>query len=80
MTRIQSNTNEFNFKFEKLHSVDMSFLSIGEASAISILNNYLEKVLSYAKDRNDPIIDEQVDCLHIWHLELFHLKDAYWRH
>ena len=55
---IQSNTNEFNFKFEKLHSVDMSFWSIGEASAISILNNYLEKkVLSYAKDRNDPIID-----------------------
>ena len=40
---IQSNTNEFNFKFEKLHSVDMSFWSIGEASAISILNNYLEK-------------------------------------
>ena len=55
---IHSNANEFNFKFKKLHSVDMSLWSVGEASAISILNNYLEKkVLSYSKDRNDPIID-----------------------
>ena len=55
---IDSNINEFNFEFEKLHTVDMSIWRIGEANAISMLNNYLEKkVLSYSKDRNDPIID-----------------------
>ena len=55
---IDSNINEFNFEFEKLHTVDMSLWRIGEANAISMLNNYLEKkVLSYSKDRNDPIID-----------------------
>ena len=36
---IHSNAKEFNFKFKKLHSVDMSLWSVGEASAISILNN-----------------------------------------
>ena len=36
----------------------MSLWNIGEESAISILNNYLDsKVLRYSKDRNDPIID-----------------------
>ena len=55
---IDSSINEFNFEFEKLHTVDMSLWRIGEANAISMLNNYLEKkVLSYSKDRNDPIID-----------------------
>ena len=57
-TGITSNVNEFNFDFKKTHSVDMSLWNIGEESAISILNNYLDaKVLRYSKDRNDPIID-----------------------
>ena len=55
---ITSNVDEFNFDFKKTHSVDMSLWNIGEESAISILNNYLDsKVLRYSKDRNDPIID-----------------------
>ncbi len=55
---ISSNVDEFNFDFKKTHSVDMSIWNIGEESAISILNNYLDsKVLRYSKDRNDPIID-----------------------
>ena len=57
-TGISSNVNEFNFDFEKTHTVDMSLWNVGEESAISILNNYLDnKVLRYSKDRNDPIID-----------------------
>jgi deoxyribodipyrimidine photo-lyase len=55
---INSNIYEFNFEFEKSHSVDMSSWKIGEANAISILHNYLDKkVLRYSKDRNDPIIE-----------------------
>ena len=55
---ISSNVDEFDFDFKKTHSVDMSIWNIGEESAISILNNYLDsKVLRYSKDRNDPIID-----------------------
>ena len=55
---INSNIYEFNFEFEKSHSVDMSLWKIGESNAISILNNYLDKkVLRYSKDRNDPIIE-----------------------
>ena len=55
---INSNIYEFNFEFERLHSVDMSLWKIGELSAISILNDYLDKkVLRYSKDRNDPIIE-----------------------
>ena len=55
---INSNIYEFNFEFEKSHSVDMSLWKIGESNAISILNDYLDKkVLRYSKDRNDPIIE-----------------------
>ena len=39
---INSNVDEFNFDFKKTHSVDMSLWNIGEESAISILNNYLD--------------------------------------
>ena len=57
-SKIISNINEFNFDFKKTHSVDMSLWNVGEESAISILNEYLDdKVLRYSKDRNDPIID-----------------------
>ena len=55
---INSNIYEFNFEFEKSHSVDMSLWKIGEANVISILHDYLDKkVLRYSKDRNDPIIE-----------------------
>ena len=55
---IISNINQFNFDFEKSHSVDMSLWNVGEECAKSILNDYLnKKVLRYSKDRNDPIID-----------------------
>tara|TARA_B100001057_G_scaffold438727_1_gene471419 strand:- start:46 stop:1461 length:1416 start_codon:yes stop_codon:yes gene_type:complete len=55
---INSNVYEFNFEFEKSHSVDMSLWKIGEANAITILHDYLDKkVLRYSKDRNDPIIE-----------------------
>ncbi len=55
---INSNIYEFNFEFERSHSVDMSLWKIGEANAISILNDYLDKkVFRYSKDRNDPIIE-----------------------
>ena len=55
---ISSNVDEFDFDFKKTHSVDMSLWNVGEESAKSILNNYLDiKVFRYSKDRNDPIID-----------------------
>ncbi len=55
---IISNINQFNFDFEKSHSVDMSLWNVGEECAKSILNDYLnKKVLRYSKDRNDPIIN-----------------------
>ena len=55
---INSNVYEFNFEFEKSHSVDMSLWKIGEANAITILHDYLDKkILRYSKDRNDPIIE-----------------------
>tara|TARA_X000000950_G_scaffold9140_1_gene10092 strand:- start:14869 stop:16284 length:1416 start_codon:yes stop_codon:yes gene_type:complete len=55
---INSNVNEFNFKFNKTHSVDMSIWKIGETNALSILEEYLDKkVLQYSINRNDPILE-----------------------
>ena len=57
-TSLSSNINDFDFSFSKSHSVDMSLWKIGEKEAQSILIDYLDnKVLNYARDRNDPIID-----------------------
>jgi deoxyribodipyrimidine photo-lyase len=57
-TSLSSNINDFDFSFSKSHSVEMSLWKIGEKEAQSILINYLDnKVLNYARDRNDPIID-----------------------
>ena len=57
-TTLSSNINDFDFSFSKSHTVDMSLWKIGEKEAQSILINYLDnKVLNYARDRNDPIID-----------------------
>ena len=55
---INSNVDEFNFEFNKTHSVDMSIWKIGETAALSILQEYLdEKVFQYSVNRNDPILE-----------------------
>ncbi len=57
-TKIKSNINDFNFNFQKTHSVDMSLWPIGENEAQMRLQFYLDKnIFKYAQDRNDPIID-----------------------
>ncbi len=57
-TKIKSNINDFNFNFQKTHSVDMSLWPIGENEAQMRLQSYLDKnIFKYAQDRNDPIID-----------------------
>ena len=57
-TKIKSNINDFNFNFQKTHSVDMSLWPIGEHEAQMRLQSYLDKnIFKYAQDRNDPIID-----------------------
>ena len=58
LTKIKSNINDFNFDFQKTHSVDMSLWPIGEREAQMRLHSYLDKnIFKYAQDRNDPIID-----------------------
>ena len=58
LTKIKSNINDFNFDFQKTHSVDMSLWPIGEREAQMRLHSYLDKnIFKYAPDRNDPIID-----------------------
>ena len=58
LTNIKSNIDDFDFDFQKTHSVDMSLWPIGENEAQIRLRSYLDKnILKYAKDRNDPIID-----------------------
>ena len=58
LTEIKSNINDFNFDFQKTHSVDMSLWPIGEHEAQMRLHSYLDKnIFTYAQDRNDPIID-----------------------
>ncbi len=55
---IISNILEFNFKFERTHSVDMSIWPSGETNAKDRLKLYLSNsILRYSQDRNDPIID-----------------------
>ena len=55
---INSNIEKFDFEFEKSHTVDMSIWDFGEENALSRLAEYLDKkIFSYAKERNDPIID-----------------------
>jgi deoxyribodipyrimidine photo-lyase len=57
-TDICSNIHDFDFAFEKDHIVDMSLWPVGEKQALKRLGNYLDnKILNYAKDRNEPIID-----------------------
>jgi len=57
-TEICSNINDFDFAFEKYHIVDMSLWPVGEKEALKRLDNYLNnKIINYAKDRNEPIID-----------------------
>jgi len=55
-SNIKSNLN--NISFEKDHSVDMSIWPAGEMTALLKLTDYLDsKVIRYAKDRNDPILE-----------------------
>ena len=55
---VVSNISEFDFKFKRNHSVDMSIWPSGEASAKNRLELYLSKnILRYSQDRNDPMID-----------------------
>ncbi len=55
---ICSNVDDFSFNFNKTHLVDMSIWKIGEANALSILKEYLDKkVFRYSSDRNDPILE-----------------------
>ena len=55
-SNIRSNLN--NISFERNHSVDMSIWPAGEETALLKLNDYLDsKVIRYAKDRNDPILE-----------------------
>ena len=57
-TDICSNIHDFDFAFEKDHIVDISLWPVGEKEALKRLGNYLDnKILNYAKDRNEPIID-----------------------
>ena len=57
-TDICSNIHDFDFAFEKDHIVDMSLWPVGEKEALKRLDNYLNnKIINYAKDRNEPIID-----------------------
>ena len=57
-TNISSNIDSFDFSFNKNHSVDMKLWHVGEKEALKKLNKYLDKkIINYAKDRNDPIID-----------------------
>ena len=58
LTKVKSNINEFDFNFQKTHSVDMSLWPIGEHEAQARLYSYLDKnIFRYAQDRNDPITD-----------------------
>ena len=57
-TKIKSNIDDFDFNFQKTHSVDMSLWPIGEREAQMRLRSYLDKnIFKYAQDRNDPIVD-----------------------
>ena len=58
LTKIKSNIDDFDFNFQKTHSVDMSLWPIGEREAQARLYSYLDKnIFRYALDRNDPILD-----------------------
>ncbi len=55
---VRSNINDFNFKFKRSHTVDMSIWKIGETNALLSLKEYLnKKALRYSYDRNDPILE-----------------------
>ena len=53
-----SNINDFSFKYQKTHIVDMKLWPAGEKEAEKRLHKFLDKkVLDYSKNRNDPILD-----------------------
>jgi deoxyribodipyrimidine photo-lyase len=53
-----SNINNFDFKYKKIHQVNMELWPAGEDEAEKKLYEFLDKkVLDYSKNRNDPILD-----------------------
>jgi deoxyribodipyrimidine photo-lyase len=53
-----SNISDFDFNFEITHQVNMDLWPAGEDEAeIKLLKFLNEKVISYSKNRNDPILD-----------------------
>ena len=75
-SNIKSNLN--NISFEKDHSVDMSIWPAGEETALLKLTDYLDsKVIRYAKDRNDPILEGTSRISPYLASESFHLGDVY---
>ena len=53
-----SNINDFSFKYQKTHIVNMKLWPAGEKEAEKRLHKFLDKkVLDYSKNRNDPILD-----------------------
>tara|TARA_B100000073_G_C23734585_1_gene571807 strand:+ start:1553 stop:2968 length:1416 start_codon:yes stop_codon:yes gene_type:complete len=57
-TNIVPNIDNYEFKFIKNNNVDFNLWPAGEISAQKRLDHYLqEKIYTYSKDRNDPILD-----------------------
>jgi deoxyribodipyrimidine photo-lyase len=57
-SNITSNIEDFNFCFNKTNKIDINLWKSGEKQAHLKLRNFLEtKVLNYAKNRNDPMLD-----------------------
>ena len=55
---LKSNFDDFDFKHEIKHKVDMSLWPAGEEHALNRLVDFLEnRAGNYSKDRNDPIKD-----------------------
>ena len=53
-----SNINNFDFKYKKIHQVNMELWPAGEDEAEKKLHEFLDKkVFDYSKNRNDPILD-----------------------
>ena len=52
-----SNINNFDFKYKKIHQVNMELWPAGEYEAEKKLHEFLDKkVFDYSKNRNDPIL------------------------
>ena len=58
LQEISSNISTFDFNYSRTHKVNMDLWGIGESAAEQRLHEFLdEKVMSYSKNRNDPILE-----------------------